>query len=888
MNKAVYRIISVMAAFALTFGSYSYAGASLMSAPQTDAASYNNAPETGDNADAAKSALQTQTTRMLIPLYSYPPGQWASVVSANTYRNIDVIVNPSNGPGASLSSSYVTGIAQLRSAGVGILGYVYTGYGTRPLATVKAEVDTWQNWYGVDGIFFDEADNTDSGIPYYSELQTYVTAKSMTLILNPGTIPTEAYASVANTNVIYENDPSIALTTPAWAANYPASKFAVLQYAASIEQMRSLVALAKSQNIGYIYVTNDIKPNPWNDLPSYLAEEAALLANGTVPPSPTPTITQPATSVPTLTQTLPAPTQTAISSIVPTLTSGKIKFAVIGDFGSAGKTELDVANLVKSWSPDFVITTGDNNYNDGAASTIDANIGQYYHDFIGNYTGTYGAGSTTNRFFPSLGNHDWVQPNAQPYINYFTLPGNEYYYDYIEGPVHFFVLDSDSRTAGGISPTGVQGTWLKNQLAASTSVWNVVYFHASPYSSGLGHGSYAPMQWPFKLWGADVVLSGHEHIYERLTVDGLTYFINGVGGAGLYNIGTPVTGSQVRYNALNGAMLIEADSNVIDFKFINKLGTVIDSYSLTANPTSPTITPNVTPSITATVPTLPTVAPTQTVAPATPTTVSAAGQSTFEVRVAKGMDDVEESATGSMYVNSSDLELVYDGSNQVVGIRFAGVNVPKGATITNAYLQFKVDETSSSATTVSVQGEASPNAPIFASTSRNVSSRLKTSSVVSWSPASWLTLGTAGSDQRTPNLAPIVQEIVNQTSWAAGNSMVMIIAGSGKRTAQAYEVNPSGAPLLHIEFTMPTSATNTPTQIATATSTGLPTATPTNTSVPFTATPTVPVGVNSPTATLAPATPTPGNTDTPSPTEAASSTPTGAPTAMPTETPIAP
>src|SRR5437879_4454765 len=87
---------------------------------------------------------------------------------------------------------------------------------------------------------------------------------------------------------------------------------------------------------------------------------------------------------------------------------------------SAGQPELNVSNLVRSWSPDFILTTGDDNYPLGEASTIDANIGQYYHDFIFPYTGSYGAGATTNRFYPSLGNHDWgdgyISPaTVQPY-----------------------------------------------------------------------------------------------------------------------------------------------------------------------------------------------------------------------------------------------------------------------------------------------------------------------------------------------------------------------------------------------------------------------------------------------------------------------------------------
>src|SRR6185436_7178400 len=104
--------------------------------------------------------------------------------------------------------------------------------------------------------------------------------------------------------------------------------------------------------------------------------------------------------------------------------------------------------------PEFIITNGDNNYTLGAASTIDPNIGQYYHDFIGNYVGSYGAGSPTNRFWPSLGNHDWYSPTGNPpmptpYLNYFTLPNNERYYTFERGPVAFFSVDSDSNEPDG-------------------------------------------------------------------------------------------------------------------------------------------------------------------------------------------------------------------------------------------------------------------------------------------------------------------------------------------------------------------------------------------------------------------------------------------------------
>jgi tartrate-resistant acid phosphatase type 5 len=260
-----------------------------------------------------------------------------------------------------------------------------------------------------------------------------------------------------------------------------------------------------------------------------------------------------------------------------------VHFAVIGDYGSAGQAELDVANQVKSWNPDFIVTVGDNNYNSGSADTMDANIGQYYHDFIYPYSGAYGAGATYNRFFPILGNHDWYTNNAQPYLDYFSLPGNKRYYDFVRGPVHFFMLDSYENEADGNTETSVQATWLKNALLTSASPWNLVLVHYAPFSSGL-HGSNTTLQWPYQAWGADAVLSGHDHTYERITQNGLPYFVNGLGGYSIYNFDVPIAGSQFRYNADYGAMLVDATDTAINFQFINRSGIVLDSFSLGALP----------------------------------------------------------------------------------------------------------------------------------------------------------------------------------------------------------------------------------------------------------------------------------------------------------------
>ena len=200
----------------------------------------------------------------------------------------------------------------------------------------------------------------------------------------------------------------------------------------------------------------------------------------------------------------------------------------------------------------------------------------------------------TNAFFPSLGNHDYsdAKPAPKTYLSYFTLPGadfantsgNERYYDFVNGPVHFFVLNSNTQEPDGTKRGSVQARWLKKQLASSSSPWNIVYFHHPPYASDADHGSTRRMQWPFAAWGADAVLSGHAHSYERIMRDGIVYFVNGLGGPGQYYTGDPVAGSARRYYTGWGAQIVTATDETLDFQFYSTEDQLIDSWHLGATP----------------------------------------------------------------------------------------------------------------------------------------------------------------------------------------------------------------------------------------------------------------------------------------------------------------
>ncbi|MCH7764361.1 MAG: VCBS repeat-containing protein, partial [Candidatus Marinimicrobia bacterium] len=184
-------------------------------------------------------------------------------------------------------------------------------------------------------------------------------------------------------------------------------------------------------------------------------------------------------------------------------------------------------------------------------------------------------------------------------------------------------------------------------------------------------------------------------------------------------------------------------------------------------------------------------------------TVQYGSSGVVESRVSTGNDDAEERVSnGNMSLNSSDLELIRDGSrDQEVGMRFNNITLLQGVTIANAYIQFTVDERRSETTNLTFYGEDHDNAPTFSNSSGNISNRTKTSASVNWNnvPA-WNSVGAAGSDQRTPDLSSIIQEIVDRPGWSSSNSIVIIVDGSGRRTAESYNGSSGSAPLLHIQY----------------------------------------------------------------------------------------
>lgn len=184
--------------------------------------------------------------------------------------------------------------------------------------------------------------------------------------------------------------------------------------------------------------------------------------------------------------------------------------------------------------------------------------------------------------------------------------------------------------------------------------------------------------------------------------------------------------------------------------------------------------------------------------------------------VSASEDDAEQimsgGSAGSINLTSPDLDMVTQSDPQMIGLRFQNVQVPRGATITSAYIRFQVDETDSGATSLTIKGQNIGNAPAFGTATNAISNRTSagnaTSTPVSWNSIPAWTVGTATDPnyQLSPDIKDIVKDIVGRTDWCSGNSLVLTLEGSGRRVATSYDGDPAGAPVLVVNY----DATNVP------------------------------------------------------------------------------
>lgn len=185
----------------------------------------------------------------------------------------------------------------------------------------------------------------------------------------------------------------------------------------------------------------------------------------------------------------------------------------------------------------------------------------------------------------------------------------------------------------------------------------------------------------------------------------------------------------------------------------------------------------------------------------TPLPATYSGQ--IAVRLTGPNDDAEQnsSGSGSMYLSNYKIALVQGFTNFKTGFLFRNIQIPQGATITKATVQFTTADGGTNTSNLTIKAHDADHATDFVTTALNISNRPLTTAAVSWSPPAWSARYSHGPNQQTPDIKTVIQEIVDRTGWNSGNNMAIIITGSGTRNMYSYEAFPEDAAYLEIEYT---------------------------------------------------------------------------------------
>lgn len=485
----------------------------------------------------------------------------------------------------------------------------------------------------------------------------------------------------------------------------------------------------------------------------------------------------------------------------PSSSSQRLSFIAGGDSRNNRTPRINANKLVSKLRPHAVFFGGDMTSSDTNSQWI-----TWFND----WQYTIGSDGRMIPIVAARGNHEGS--NSSIY-NLFDTPSSNVYYALTFGGnlIRSYTLNTETSISGN------QTTWLNNDLATNSGVkWKMAQYHKPmrPHVSSKSEGNNQYNYWSQPFYNNNVKLvvesdahtvkttwpvrpsfgSGSDEGFIRDNNKGTVYVGEGCWGAPLRtnNDNKNWTRNSSRFNQFKW---IFVDQNKIEVRTVkvdnaNSVGTVNDN-NIFSSPSNLDLW-------------RPSNGSVVTILPSTTDSGGGGSTTTISKRVSSSYDDAEQAVSGKMYRTSSDLELVYDSyqsaGNQRVGMRFRSLSIPRGVTITNAYIQFTVDETSSTTTNLTIRGHDTDDSRSFGSGNNDISNRALTSARVNWSPPSWTSVGQAGSAQRTPNIKEVIQEIVDRSGWSAGNDLSILINGTGKRTAESYNGSRSRAPLLVVEY----------------------------------------------------------------------------------------
>lgn len=432
--------------------------------------------------------------------------------------------------------------------------------------------------------------------------------------------------------------------------------------------------------------------------------------------------------------------------------------------------------------------------------------------------------ASDGRMFPIIaarGNHE--DSNNSIY-HLFDVPSSSVYYAITFGNnlVRTYTLNTE------ISISGNQTSWLQNDLIANTDVtWKIAQYHKPmrPHVSFKSEGNSQYNNWAPLFYDYNVSLvvecdahtvkttwpvrpstgSGSDEGFVRDNENGTVYVGEGCWGAPLRSNDDNKnwTRNSGRFNQFKWIFVDQEkiETRTIRVDNASQVGQVSNNNVFQIPSNLDIWSPS-----------------NGSVVTINKGTVTNPDNGTIEVAITSGSDDVEEGEDGNVYTNSSDLEMVYDShnnaGNQLVGLRFRSIAMPKNATITSAYLQFTADESHSTNADLEIALHNSGDSPVFSS-SNNVSDRTTFSNKVTWNPGSWSS-DQSSNAQRSPDLKNMVQQLADKSSWQPGNDLSFIIRGKGvsltntsaKRVADSYEGSAANAARLVITYESGTTTDN--------------------------------------------------------------------------------
>ena len=270
-------------------------------------------------------------------------------------------------------------------------------------------------------------------------------------------------------------------------------------------------------------------------------------------------------------------------------TGGRDQFTVIaaGDIADCASNDDEKTAALLATEPGTILTLGDNAYEDGTEE-----------EFADCYEPSWGREKA--RTFPSVGNHEYGTADASGYFDYFGSGAGDPsrgYYSFDLGDWHLIALNSNCGAVGGCNAGSLQEEWLRADLEASSAECTLVYFHHARFSSGSLHGSNSDIQ---AFWQAlydhraEIVLSGHDHNYERFApqtptgeldeAKGIREFVVGTGGKTLRELGELAANSQVFDSSTFGVLKLTLSKESYEWEFVPaEVGSFTDSGSGTCH-----------------------------------------------------------------------------------------------------------------------------------------------------------------------------------------------------------------------------------------------------------------------------------------------------------------